>query len=131
VVITLRIKYQGPGVSKRTIATFNRGIRTWWTGKFGKYNVTTNVRSGKDNIITVPLGNARAYVDDPGPASGEWPALRPAWTAAHEAGHLMGLDDHYSNVGPDPGWAHDIMAVHGQRPSERDVKAVTKACGCP
>jgi hypothetical protein len=49
------------------------------------------------NTITVPLGDGRVktYVSKP---EGTWPSECPEWTAAHEAGHLLGLHDMYNGL---------------------------------
>lgn len=54
--------------------------------------------------------------------------------AAHEAGHLLGLPDHYKDVNggsvPDPGFENDIMGARGKAPSERDIQDIIGNCGC-
>ena len=42
-IITLPIEYQGPGVTPDVVNKFNQGIQNLWSGKFGKYLVTTRV----------------------------------------------------------------------------------------
>jgi hypothetical protein len=56
------------------------------------------------NIVNVPKGNNRANAIT-------WPSQRPGWTAAHEAGHLMGLRDMYDKKTGKPlvGWEKNIM----------------------
>lgn len=87
-----------------------------WSGQFGKYNVVPKVTKGPDNIIDAPLGNDRAYVQ--GINKGVWPSQRPAWTAAHEAGHLMGVPDKYDYLTGKPlsNAKGNIMAEHGGVP---------------
>lgn len=43
--------------------------------------------------------NLRSYVDDvgPSPQGGEWSAFDQPSSAPHEVGHLLGIDDHYSD----------------------------------
>ena len=90
--------------------------------QFGSYNVQTNVVAGPDNQINIPNGNGRAYVQ--GGNKGNWPQDRPEWTAAHEAGHLMGIDDRYdysTNKPKNPKWSGTIMAERGGVPHSQDV----------
>lgn len=129
VVITIPITYSGPGVTPQVVQKFNDGIQSNWTGQFGAYNVTTTVTNGPDNQVTVPAGDGRAFVR--GGNTGVWPADRPAWTAAHEAGHLMGLPDQYdlSTGQPNAGFENNIMGARDMPPSEQDIANIIKANG--
>ena len=69
-----------------------------------------------DNLIAITTdANHRSYVINMN--RGIWGAdNRPGsdWRFAHEAGHLMGLDDDYTDEdGPNPGHAGHMMAVYG------------------
>ena len=135
VTITVPITYQGPGATPDVVSKFNQGIESNWSGKIGKYNVTTKVTSPSTscndknkNTIQVPLGDGRAFVNGVGGNTGTWPSSRPAWTAAHETGHLMGLDDHYTDSGgANPGFEHDIMGARDQPATERDITDIINA----
>jgi RHS repeat-associated protein len=126
VTIEIPINYSGEGATQDVIDKFSRGIERYWTGTFGRYNVTTIVRVGNTNEICVPRGQGRAEVRNSN--RGTWPSERPEWTAAHEAGHLMRLSDKYTESAgrtrPVTGWEGDIMAEHGGRPSERDIQDI-------
>jgi RHS repeat-associated protein len=95
VTINIPVTYTGAGAKKEVIDKFNSGIEKTWSGRFGDYNVTTRVTTPKEgglaNAVNVPAVKGRATTS--GGNKGNWPAERPAWTAAHEAGHLMGLTD--------------------------------------
>jgi RHS repeat-associated protein len=66
--------------------------------------------AGGDNQIEInDEENSRAYVV--GGSKGVWSQRRPDWTYAHETGHLMGLDDDYTDAGgPKEGKAGRMMA---------------------
>jgi RHS repeat-associated protein len=140
VTITVPIQYQGPGATPAVVKKFNQGIQQYWKGQFGNYNVTTNVvapgpntPSNRMNVIDVPKGNGRAYVNGVGGNTGNWPAQRPAWTAAHEAGHLMGLDDAYDlNTGkPKTGFENNIMGVRDAKPDQRNIGEIIRSNPVP
>ena len=126
VSIIIPIRFKGRGAKKAVVDKFRHGIETEWSGKFGKYKVKTTVVDNCDktktrvNEIEVPIGNGRAYVI--GTDEGTWPSDRPEWTAAHEAGHLMNLDDRYSDEGGTyPGYENDIMGARDAHPNEADI----------
>jgi len=134
VEITIPIEYTGPGATKEVVNRFNRGIRQNWSGNIGRYKVRVRTPKpandcppDKKNVIDVPQGNGRAYVNGVGGNTGVWPSQRPAWTAGHEAGHLMGLPDEYTDSnGPNPGYENSIMGARDQRPTETDIGNVIR-----
>lgn len=131
VTMTLPIQYRGPGADPATIAKFNSAIERAWSGKFGTYNVRLRVVKPtfmclpwEKNVIDIPLGNGRAFVR--GGNRGVWQQRRPGTTAAHEAGHLMGLPDRYNDVpgqGSQPmkGYETNIMGAPVGTPTQADI----------
>jgi len=134
--VTFRIAYYGSGITRQVQARFDQGIRDRWNGQFGRYRVTTTVesrvlagppsdalkaRNPAWNFVEVPSGNGRANVA--GGRFGRWPAERPAWTAAHEAGHFAYLGDKYNRTTgvPFPGYERDMMGAHGMPITERTI----------
>jgi RHS repeat-associated protein len=134
VSVTLPITFVGPGATPAVVEKFSQGIEKHWSGTFGQYRVGTkvtvadkNTPGNRKNVIYVTQGDGRAYVRAPGLNTGIWPADRPGWTAAHEAGHLMGLPDRYTDkVGPHPGYEHNIMGVHGGVATAEDIQQIIK-----
>jgi len=128
VSILLPMVYQGPGASKSVIRKFNKGIEKHWTGKFGKYNVTTKVITPAEDEATNTVKILRGWGDKKsaksrlGGPEGYWPAKIPGYVAAHEAGHLMGEIDYSTIVDgknvPLPDWEGNIMAEPVPSPGE-------------
>jgi RHS repeat-associated protein len=119
------IAYHGPGASPDVQARFDNAIRRTWTGRFGRYRVTTNVHSRiiphtpsqaevnrywDWNFVRVPIGDFSASVRDS--RFGVWPSQRPGRSAAHEAGHFADARDRYDQTSgrPHPGYEGTIMA---------------------
>ena len=130
VTIILPIQYTGPGATQGVINEFNQAIEDSWSGTYGSYDVTTVVTEGPENTIYIPERGSGGRV----PASEfcavyPWAFIgpdEPGWTAAHEAGHLMGLEDQYTKApggGSDPnkGYEGNIMAENDGVPFERDI----------
>ena len=128
------MEYTGPGATPANIEKFNAGIRKYWSGRHGRYRVRVRTTrpdaqcpGNRKNVINVPNGNGRAYVDGVGGNTGTWPADRPEWTAAHEAGHLMGLDDQYTDRGGvKPGYEGNIMGSRDGVPSAADIADIIR-----
>ena len=135
--IDLSINYWGPGISgfdssSSPVNRWNEAIESTWTGQFGQYNVTTKVSSGSMNSVYVPFGEGRATVSRRGWNTGIWPSMSSGWTAAHEAGHFMLLDDRSFNGWAFPGYENSIMGKRNMNPTEQDIVDLLDAnqCGC-
>jgi RHS repeat-associated protein len=116
---------------------FNEGISKKWTGTFGKYNVTTEVvERNRGNLIDVREGSCRAEVRE-GSNRGVLCVTASGDVAAHEAGHLMKLEDRYDDKKdrygntidciPRNGYEDNIMACPDyskRKPSEDDIKEI-------
>jgi RHS repeat-associated protein len=129
---------QGSGLSdkdfKKTVDTYNQGITNYWTTVTGDYDVRIYVytpeKSQPTNTITVMPGNKTSFVNGIGGNTGTWYANgpTPAWTGAHEAGHLMGLGNQFEIKFPNtvsPGWEGNIMGERGGVVDYRNIQGTT------
>jgi hypothetical protein len=128
-------------------------IERHWSGKSvdGCYvNVAASVRADRksttflgakgDNEIQVVNreGRFRSYVIISPFNMGTWNQNAMSWSYAHEAGHLMGLDDNYHDVrpwydfwseartAPDAGHEGEMMAEFGGRVSYWELRELLK-----
>jgi RHS repeat-associated protein len=140
VEIEIPLTFRGKGATPENIRRFQDAIQKMWSGQFGQYHVTAKItKPAKDcprdkrNIIDVPHKVPkvqRAFVN-PDDISGVWPAKTTDWSASHEAGHLMGLPDHYNynNFKPDPNFPNNIMSTYGGKPNQQDIEGIINAAG--
>jgi hypothetical protein len=107
--ITITVPIAFTGGTAETYNMMAGSIASTWSGKFGPYNVTTNVIDGTNlkgfdtNRVVVLPGNGMAQLKQTGGLSmttnhhdGQWyavPSRSMCLDYAHEGGHLMGLDD--------------------------------------
>ena len=116
IAITLPIKFTWDGATPEAQKKFKEGIEKKWTGKFGKWNVTTKVvipSPGEEfNTIYVDKGWGRG-MPKTWNMSGRWRENDSGDTAAHEIGHMMGLIDRYHGKIPvsDEGWKGNVMGI--------------------
>jgi RHS repeat-associated protein len=134
VFIEIPISYSGPGATLDVINKFNEAIRDYWSDQFGEFTVHTEVTTGTDNQIYVPCGKGRAFMFKEyykGYKRGKWPSESSEWTAAHEAGHMIGLEDRYyeETKKPWPGWENNIMGKVGKRPDSLDILFIISKWG--
>lgn len=121
------------------VNTWNNAIESDWSGAFGDYQVSTTVVPGGPgvadaNAITVLPGTGTSTTSSVGGSAGDWYGGNDPWVAAHEAGHLMGIDDHYHDwyedgkrkSEPCPGWEGDIMGDFKGKASSKDIEELLK-----
>jgi RHS repeat-associated protein len=141
--ITLPISYvgaNGQAVDPQMTAAWNNEIQSDWSGTWDGYTVTTTVVPGgpgvkNSNTITVLPGTGTSTTNGVGGDTGDWYGGDDPWVAAHEAGHLMGLDDHYTawcdhgvrKSKPNPGWGGDIMGDYNGKVSPADISGIIQA----
>jgi len=119
VVITVNIEVDGDGVTDALIESWRKGIEAMWSGNIAvkpavSAKVVANIRKlSKDDLpsegyhyVTVakvpPGGTHRSSVSKL-PAAGEsvtgaWADIDSPEVAAHEVGHLLGIDDEYEDT---------------------------------
>ena len=132
VSIKIRLRYGGLDTTPEQRTRWNRWIEDTWSGRFGRFNVTTTVvepilPGGQPifgwrwNSITVIDSNFTSGVTES--RSGTIRANADRYTVAHEIGHFLGLPDRrflagdglsrprgYQVQHPWPGWAGNLMA---------------------
>lgn len=112
--VVTKIEISGAGASKQVARNIRAGILGCSPGKVGGYSllgcctVSTRTkvrvrrpgkgpRPGYNQINITTEDGFRSYVDG-GRDSGTWSSAESGWTYAHEAGHLLGLDDEYDDM---------------------------------
>lgn len=141
VLIEIPITFSGPAANPETISRMNADISSAWSGTYdidgSEISVTVVVTEGSLNNITLTDGptsleshQGASFVR--GGNSGEWNAR--AGNAPHEAGHLMGAKDKYTE-GPrdqngnrttttDPSFRNNLMGDGAGKPDGRNVKEI-------
>ena len=137
VTTTIYIQFYGPDATAANAETVKKGIEQYWNnktttdGKTFKVNVVTRVSDsvtppGTAGYHNVQLSDAqtRSYVSNfgnfkpnEGTGGGSWQTGKAGLesTYAHEAGHLMGIEDQYNDYtwGRDGKW-HTTWPPHGE-----------------
>jgi hypothetical protein len=136
IYIDVPTTFHGAARTPERIADFTTAVESQWSGRFGKYEVTTRVTKGGffDNHVNLlkTVGGAssvsnwrnadiKTYLD---------PNIQTA-VDAHEAGHLMRHDDKYrekpdKTTEPLPGWQGNIMAGVPGVTEEKNIDEVLK-----
>jgi len=99
--IEIPITFSGPGMTQTVINQITAQIESRWSGQFGDLQITTRVVDGNLNYVQLietktELPSGQSYVM--GGNQGKWNVNEDLFrtdVAAHEAGHLMGIGDHY------------------------------------
>ncbi|MEE7565294.1 RHS repeat-associated core domain-containing protein, partial [Xanthomonas sp. Kuri4-3] len=128
--ININFKFKGDGATSDVVSAMRSSIESRWSAS--GFNVTTSIGGWGASKINVPVGNGRSFLRGNG---GTWYGGESPWVAAHEAGHLMKLDDRYvepvrGTTIPQPGWEGTIMAQHMGAVTPADRKGVLNALGC-
>ena len=123
-----------PSASAQDGLTYLSMMNNWWTGDFGKFSVTTNLRLGAGGLIafigntsaggTAELGGRVMWLRPP-PYGLAGPYMAAAGRlAGHELGHIFGI------AHPPQGVDSGLMnAGAGGNPQEAHVAALLQACG--
>jgi hypothetical protein len=142
-VITIRIpiQFSGDGATPDVRQRYASAIESGWTGKFGKYEVTTTVdtesgvgdRNETNKIKIMNDAKYRSYVL--GSNRGKWNNSGNQDMVRHEAGHLMGQPDRYTDQEqpdgkiisvPNHGYERNIMGNMAAPPSEQDIQDIIR-----
>ncbi len=130
--ITIPLNFIGYPLPGEFLNEIRNGIERYWTGKFGKYCVTTRTimqAGGNTNNIdlrrtgfTLESGITEFYSRWSLPALEFYQYLGGVgWPGAHEAGHLMGLKDNSGGIMDQ--WNF------GASPNEKNIDDVLKGMG--
>jgi RHS repeat-associated protein len=161
ITVSLSIAMYGGGASPELAAFWQKAIADKWNQNSGYgsckvafdvkvtadpgsnhwFSALRNAGYGPTNVIFVPPN--QEFPRDHGislltMSSGSMSSIDSALTVAHEAGHLLGLFDHYNPITRVPwkGHSNDIMAESGNNAVLQDEinsivgKWYDKECGC-
>ena len=128
--ININFKFKGDGATPEVIRAMRSSIESRWSAP--GFTVTTSIGGWGASRVTIPAGGGRSFVRGNG---GTWYAGGDPWVAAHEAGHLMKLNDRYTEpvrgtTIPNPGWEGTIMAQYMGAVTSADRQGVLDALGC-
>jgi len=134
--IALPINYQG--ATAEQIKVISESIQKAWTGRIGKYSVTTIVLpiavydGANTNGIIVREGDHASWVNRSWMNEGVWytPGQWGGATFAHEAGHLMGLAEYGTGI---MGRSIAMDSVNESNIDEvlrQGNQAIRYGCGC-
>jgi len=140
VTVEVPTTFTGDGATSGVTSRFKAGVSEYWSGTYDGIEYEVKLTDGKLNTIAVLRTEGTSFVlKSPGVPgnTGTWHASDNGWTAAHEVGHLMGLDDQYLELKasdgsrytpPRTGFATNIMAVPWMRPSASDMSKLLLMC---
>jgi len=147
ITINLDINLQGPYASPELAARWQQAISSAWNEQDWKVHncsikfnptVSTGKNNAPNNITVGPPGTGkRSFVSNGN--GGTWYADDEPYVAGHEAGHLMGLGDHYREyrdannavrtTPENSSWENDIMSEYNGKASQRDVNSILLRLG--
>ncbi len=130
VAININFKFKGDGASPEVISAMRASIESRWSAP--GFKVTTSIGGRGATRINLAPGTGRSFMQG---NRGTWYVGSDPWVAAHEAGHIMQLDDRYVEAGPgnvdvQPGWEGTIMAEHLGEVTSADRQAVLGVLDC-
>jgi uncharacterized protein RhaS with RHS repeats len=148
VTIRASITIYGVNASAALASTWQTGINQYWNNSgtnysYGTCKVVFDVsvaadpganwrrRAMKaDNYVKVMSPPYRSWVGASN-SYGRWASNAPGWDAAHEAGHLFGLPDDYTDRrGPKPGHRGHMMAQYGGTISQHEIDDILDETSC-
>ncbi|WP_435305484.1 RHS repeat-associated core domain-containing protein [Pseudoxanthomonas sp. LjRoot125] len=125
--ININFRFQGEGASDSTqVAALRSAIENAWSTS--GFTVTTSIGGWGATRVNLILGAGRSNVSN-------WYMGADPWVAAHEAGHIMGLPNRYTEAVrgqtiSQPGWEGTVMAESNGVVTAADRQAVLDALGC-
>ncbi|HVK53202.1 MAG TPA: RHS repeat-associated core domain-containing protein [Pseudoxanthomonas sp.] len=129
--VNINFKFKGDGASDATkISAFRSAIENLWSAP--GFKVTTSIGGFGATTINLASGSGRSFMRG---NRGTWYMDADPWVGAHEAGHIMKLDDKYTeptrgHAIPQPGWENTIMAQHLGAVTPADRQGVLDALDC-
>ncbi|MEX0289555.1 MAG: hypothetical protein AB3N14_10645, partial [Flavobacteriaceae bacterium] len=98
-------------------------IEEYWSGTFDGETIRTDLVIDQSSDAAVTMVVTR---NSWRPQNGQWSSGMSDWAAAHEFGHILGLDDRYDiwTGVVDPGWEGNIMAEPGGTVWGRDIDKI-------
>ncbi|MCQ2101351.1 MAG: RHS repeat-associated core domain-containing protein [Fibrobacter sp.] len=100
--VIVPVTFMGPEANAENITTVINEVQNKFTGRFGQYNVSTQVVLSKDNssygvnnIVFLAKGVESKVISIPGQTQGALINVNSLRNKLHEFGHLLGFDDAY------------------------------------
>ncbi|MCL4103247.1 RHS repeat domain-containing protein [Fibrobacter sp. HC4] len=100
--VIVPVTFMGPEANAENITTVINEVQNKFTGRFGQYNVSTQVVLSKDNssygvnnIVFLAKGVESKVISIPGQTQGALINVNSLRNKLHEFGHLLDFDDAY------------------------------------
>ncbi len=124
--VTLKVKLTGSRSDGRE-ASWEKEVEKFWSNDSFHLDLQF-VDSGQDNTVHISRGSGRAN-------SGNWFTSTSKWVASHEIGHLLGLNDEYSDSSDRYrliGESNSIMRANweGAKPYQRHIDTILSHFDC-